>query len=285
MTDLLSRPVRAPVRRRRRRTRPKRRKLLVAIAWPGALAIVAIVIVNTRPTTTPNPECAITSTVSNAAYKFRPDQAQNASIIAAVASTKKLPDHAVTVALAAALQESGLRNLPYGDLDSVGLFQERPSQGWGTTEQILQPAYAAGAFYDRLARVPGWESMPVTQAAQAVEQSAAPNAYANWEGEARAMAIAFTGQAAAGLSCQFGRFGGSPPAPTALANALESEMGSDLLGVPVSTTTGWRVVAWVVAHAYAYHVNSVSFAGETWQPNPGRWTNTPGASVQVVTVG
>ena len=85
----------------------------------------------------------------------------------------------MTVALAAALQESNLLNLPYGDRDSLGLFQQRPSQGWGTAAQILDPAYAASAFYARLVDVPGWESLPVTQAAQLVQSSADPGAYAS----------------------------------------------------------------------------------------------------------
>jgi len=284
VTDLLSRPARAARGRRRTPKRSRRTRLFLATASAGALVTVAIVLVTTQGARTPNPVCAVAPTISNNRYTFTPEQAQNAAIIAAVASAKNLPDHAVTVALAAALQESGLANLPYGDRDSVGLFQERPSQGWGTRTQILQPAYAAGAFYDRLAQVPGWQSMPVTEAAQAVEQSAAPNAYAGWEGQARGMAIAFTGQAAAGLSCRFTQFGGSAPAPTALAGALVGEMGSDLLGVPLSVKTGWRVATWVVAHAYAYHVNSVSFGGQTWRPDPGSWSNDATVSAQVVTV-
>lgn len=284
MTDLLSRPARAAGGRRRRLKRSQRTRLILAAASAVALLTVAIVLVTTQGPATPNPVCAVAPAISNNRYTFTPQQAQNAAIIAAVASSKNMPDHAVTIALAAALQESGLANLPYGDRDSVGLFQERPSQGWGTRTQILQPAYAAGAFYDHLAQVPGWQSMPVTEAAQAVEQSAAPNAYAGWEGQARGMAIAFTGQAAAGLSCRFTQFSGSAPAPTALADALVSEMGSDPLGVPVTAKTGWRVATWVVAHAYSYHVNAVSFAGQTWRPDPGSWTNDTTASAQVVTV-
>ncbi|GGK36669.1 hypothetical protein GCM10010124_31640 [Pilimelia terevasa] len=80
-----------------------------------------------------------------------------------------------------AMQESGLRNLPGGDRDSVGLFQQRPSQGWGTVAQLRDPAYAATKFYQRLAKVPGWERMSVTDAAQAVQRSAYPNAYAKHE--------------------------------------------------------------------------------------------------------
>jgi hypothetical protein len=92
-----------------------------------------------------------------------------------------MPDHAVSVAIATALQESGLRNLNYGDRDSVGLFQQRPSMGWGSYTQVHNPLYAAEQFYDALTAVPGWETMPLTVVAQTVQQSAFGWAYARWE--------------------------------------------------------------------------------------------------------
>jgi murein DD-endopeptidase MepM/ murein hydrolase activator NlpD len=92
------------------------------------------------------------------------------------------------------MQESSLRNLPGGDRDSVGLFQQRPSQGWGTPAQLADPAYAAGKFYSALAAVPGWQAMPLTQAAQAVQRSAHPDAYAKWETDAGALVTEVTGQ-------------------------------------------------------------------------------------------
>src|SRR6202040_3382624 len=98
------------------------------------------------------------------------DQANHATTIAAVGKRMGLPDHAVTIALAAALQESQLHNLDHGDLDSLGLFQQRPSQGWGTAAEVMTPSYAAAAFYEHLVRVPGWETLPVTVAAQRVQR-------------------------------------------------------------------------------------------------------------------
>ncbi|SFC59859.1 C40 family peptidase [Streptomyces aidingensis] len=92
-----------------------------------------------------------------------------------------VPVRGQVVALATALQESGLRNLSYGDRDSLGLFQQRPSQGWGSAEEILDPVYASTKFYEALRQVPGWESLTVTQAAQAVQASAWADAYAKWE--------------------------------------------------------------------------------------------------------
>ena len=84
------------------------------------------------------------------------------------------------VALATGLQESGLRNLNYGDRDSLGVFQQRPSQGWGTPAQIMNPVYAATKFFQALRGVPGWESLPHTVAAQRVQRSGFPDAYAKW---------------------------------------------------------------------------------------------------------
>ncbi|MBS2965933.1 C40 family peptidase [Actinocrinis puniceicyclus] len=122
-------------------------------------------------------------------------QLANARIIAQVGMDMGVPMPGETIALATALQESGLQNLTYGDRDSLGLFQQRPSQGWGTPAQILDPVYASGHFYRHLLMVPGWRSMPTTQAAQAVQRSAYPEAYAKWEREARALAAAMTGSA------------------------------------------------------------------------------------------
>ena len=228
--------------------------------------------------------CTVVSS-AGPTYTLTPEQAQNAAIIAAVAFKAGLPDHAVTVALATSLQETKLRNLPYGDRDSVGLFQQRPSEGWGTQAQLLDPVYSTSAFYGGLTRVPGWQTMSVTDAAQAVQRSADASAYAVWEDEARALAIALTGEVPAGLSCQLSGFAGAAPAPTALGQALSNEMGSDLLGVPVGTKTGWQVAAWSVAHAYNYHVRSVAFAGMIWQPGSGQWkSDTHQPAPQAVTV-
>jgi peptidoglycan DL-endopeptidase CwlO len=96
-------------------------------------------------------------------------------------SKEPLPPHAWVIALATAQQESTLVNVNYGDRDSLGLFQQRPSQGWGTPAQIMNPTYAATKFYQHLVQVPNWQHMPLTDAAQAVQRSAFPNAYARWE--------------------------------------------------------------------------------------------------------
>jgi hypothetical protein len=125
------------------------------------------------------------------------EQTRNATVIITVGQHMKIPARAWVIAVATALQESDLINLgdlgPDNDHDSLGLFQQRPSQGWGTPAQIMNPEYAAGAFYTALRTVTGWETMPVTQAAQRVQRSAYPDAYSKHEARAAAIVGAFTG--------------------------------------------------------------------------------------------
>ncbi|MFD4123906.1 C40 family peptidase [Streptomyces globisporus] len=122
------------------------------------------------------------------------EQIPHAQTIVAAGISLHVPRRGQIVAIATAMQESRLRNLSYGDRDSLGLFQQRPSQGWGTADQIRDPVYSAERFYKALVTVDGWEQLTVTQAAQAVQQSGYPNAYAQWENLATALqkAIATT---------------------------------------------------------------------------------------------
>jgi hypothetical protein len=208
--------------------------------------------------------------VAQAAFVLDLEQAANVTTIAAVGKGLGLPDHAATVAIAAALQESGLHNLDHGDLDSIGLFQQRPSQGWGTAVQIMTPRYAATAFYQRLIKVPDWETLSVTDAAQSVQHSAAPNAYAQWESSARVVAQAVTGEAPAGLTCRY------PPSnrqavDAALSAAVADEVGAPNLDVPVASARGWTVAAWLVGHAQHYNINVVAFSGQRWTAASGTW--------------
>jgi hypothetical protein len=110
------------------------------------------------------------------------DTAQTAiaATIVAVGRAKGVPAWGWVVAVATAMQESRLRNLPDGDADSIGVFQQRPSQGWGTPTQLASPIYQAGKFYDALLSVPNWQRLPADQAAQQVQRSAYPRAYGQW---------------------------------------------------------------------------------------------------------
>jgi len=277
-------PARTPLTERhvsRERTGIRRAHLIGGVAAVG-LAVVAFVVVARAPRPVIPARCRIPSIVAGDTYSITPVQAQDAAIIAAVALRKGMADHAVTVALATSLQETQLRNLPYGDLDSLGLFQQRPSEGWGTRAQIMDPNYAASRFYDRLAQVSGWQAMAVTQAAQLVQRSATPDAYAAWETEARSLARALTGEIPTGVSCQLDGFGGLTPASTALEQAATTQMGAQLIGVPVSMKLGWQVASWAVAHAYRYHLTSVAFDGRRWTVASGAWK--PIAASEPVTV-
>ncbi|MER5442562.1 NlpC/P60 family protein [Streptomyces sp. NPDC002790] len=122
------------------------------------------------------------------------EQIPNAQTIVATGISLDVPKKGQIIAIATAMQESRLRNLASGDRDSLGLFQQRPSQGWGTAQQIRDPVYASEAFYKHLLKVDGWQQMKVTQAAQAVQKSGYPDAYAQWEDLATALqkAIAAT---------------------------------------------------------------------------------------------
>ncbi|MGB9377272.1 MAG: hypothetical protein WCB04_07140 [Mycobacteriales bacterium] len=198
-----------------------------------------------------------------------PHQAGNAMTIAATATREGLPAHAVTIAIATALQESKLRNLSYGDRDSVGLFQQRPSQGWGTAEQIQDPRYASTKFFGALSRIRGWQTMPVAEAAQLVQHSADGSAYAQWETQARTLAVATTGQAAEGVACTYRRHAGDP---AKLAARVGADYGPHALDRPaVSTARGWEIAGFLVVHATEYRVAQVSYLGRTWKPSSGRW--------------
>jgi hypothetical protein len=146
--------------------------------------------------------CQVVGESTGAIYRMVPDQLANASTIADLAMRRGLPQQAVVVALATSMQESKLTNLDYGDRDSIGLFQQRPSQGWGSKEQLIDPIYATGKFYDALLKVVSWQSLPVAAAAQAVQRSGFPDAYASWQPRATALAAALTGTTDLRLTCR-----------------------------------------------------------------------------------
>jgi cell wall-associated NlpC family hydrolase len=154
--------------------------LVLAIASPAALAVTA----------EPSASSADHTCVSGPAQPssgLTVEQRSNAAVIMSVGDAMGVPARGAVVAIATALQESRLRNLAYGDRDSLGLFQQRPSQGWGSPAQIEDPAYAARQFFTHLLAIPGWTGLSVTVAAQTVQRSATPDAYAQWEGEATAI--------------------------------------------------------------------------------------------------
>lgn len=226
--------------------------------------------------------------VGDATVRLSPEQTANAATISAVSVERQLPPRAVTIALATAIQESKLRNLRYGDADSQGLFQQRPSQGWGTVEQVTDPVYSSNAFYDALVQVPDWQSGVVTEVAQEVQRSAFPDAYADHEQEGRVLASVLTGQEGrqTRMTCRLGEAGSgdAPGLVAALAEQFGPAVGAQVAdGTVVVRTpagdpgTAWAVATWAVAHADARGVSAVTVGDRTWrrdQADP-RWEEAP----------
>jgi hypothetical protein len=251
------------------------RRLLVLVVVLAAVAAGAVAGIRALiGTVTAAPGCTLGS--GPAAVGLEPEQAADAATIAAVALRLGLPNHAVTVALAAALQESKLYNLDYGDRDSLGVFQQRPSQGWGTPAQLRDPAYAAGAFYSHLTRIPGWQLLPVSTAAQRVQHSADGSAYAQWEEEARALARTLTGEVEAGLTCRFDH----APAPraAALTTAARAQFGPRWQATDLDRGHDWAAAEWLVAHAYVYGIVEVDVRGMRWTSASGKWRASSSAA-------
>jgi hypothetical protein len=173
---------------------------LLGLAGVGvAVAVGYAVVQQVKPILQPD-RC--TATVGGRTVTLDVEQAENAALITAISVDRGMPARAATIALATAYQESKLYNLETGDRDSLGLFQQRPSQGWGSREQVLDPYYATNAFYDGLDRIGDYESMRVTEAAQAVQRSGFPEAYADHEADARVLASALTGNSPHAFSCR-----------------------------------------------------------------------------------
>jgi len=245
-----------------------------------------------------------TATVQGATVELDPEQAENAALIAAISVRRGMPPRAATIALATAYQESKLTNIDYGDRDSLGLFQQRPSQGWGTREQLLDPEYSINAFYDALAQVDGYETMEITVAAQEVQRSGYPEAYADHEADARVLASALTGQSWRAFHCTVTdepeeaatRLGpaGLTQRAAVVRDDIEAAFGPQSLGgfapggvrdghmegsahydgravdvffrpvTEASKDRGWALAHYLVAHAARLDVRTVIFDARIW---------------------
>jgi hypothetical protein len=284
-----------------------RRWLLTLLA---ALVVVAATGVAVERGTGPLPDPqGCRAVVDGVVVSLSSEQAENASVIAAVAVRRGLPARAASIALATAYQESKLRNLSHGDRDSVGLFQQRPSQGWGTVSQIRDPYYAANRFYDELQKVHGYQDMRITEAAQRVQRSGFPEAYEAHAPDARALASALTGYSPARFSCVVREPAGLPrqrlgpdgltPRAEVVRVSLERSFGRLSLGGfapggvssghmkgsahydgraidvfvrPVSAATnrkGWAVASYLVAHAASLGIEHVIFDKRIWTAGSG----------------
>jgi hypothetical protein len=217
-----------------------------------------------------------TAVVGDRKAELAPDQAVYASLITAVAVQRGLPPRAASIALATAMQESKLRNIGHGDQagpDSRGLFQQRPSQGWGTEAQVMDPYYAVNAFYDALVKVPGYETLEITDAAQRVQRSAFPTAYAEHEDMGRSFASGLSGQTPGAVQCTLrsaGTEGDTGAVLAELGRAYGSLPATDegqALVVEASGSTAWSVAQWAVANAKGLDVVRVDVAGRSWDRN------------------
>jgi hypothetical protein len=233
-------------------------------------------------------------------------QTADAASIAGVAVSEHLPRKALTIAYATALQEAKLENPGYGDLDSVGVFQQRPSEGWGRADQLQNPTFAARAFFGALVKVPGYTRLPVYEAAQDVQRSADGYAYQQWAPTGAALAAAFTATphavtcwydpatqaasdgvgtrldlaaAARSLEGTFGRPGGKGPV-LRVTTARSGKSGS----FTVTAAAGWAVANWLMANAVSFGITKLRYGGYQWTAalTESEWQTDPGAQARSI---
>ncbi|MFJ1752196.1 hypothetical protein [Kitasatospora sp. NPDC088134] len=279
-----------------RRRRPWGRVLVGVLALSVVGGLVVYLNRDKSPAV-PDEGCRITTATGSGTLEL--PAAANAATITAVAISRGLPERAVTISLATAIQESKLRNLEGGDRDSVGLFQQRPSQGWGTVDQIMDPVYSTNKFLDALVKVNGYAQMPLTDAAQQVQRSGYPQAYAKHEGSATLLSTVLTGREPAALDCVVHQLPDPNPtdpaekAPTAaaLTEQVRREFGKAVAVGPdakapkdprevlafspqvtASTAaaggaaqTGWALAHWSVARAADLGIGQVAYDGKVWR--------------------
>jgi hypothetical protein len=259
--------------------------VVALLALVGTLGVVAVLRSFSHGIKLPSLAGSRCVVSANGTVELDPVQMANAATITAVGVRRGMPEQAVVVALATALQESKLENRDDGDRDSIGLFQQRPSQGWGTADKIKDPRYAADHFYTALKKVKGYQKMRVTDAAQRVQRSAYPNAYQKWADEAQILAQALTGRVASAVACTVT---GAPAlrgaaAATALITGLRLDWGKGLAksaaaeqaaGLTVAVadpSAGWRYAHWLVSHASDTGLERVRFDNLQWQAAQGKW--------------
>ena len=281
------------------------RRVIAVVAGSTVVALVAVIgWVALRGDVIPflgDDECH--ADVGDRTVVLDPSQARYAGLITAIGVQRGMPARAASIALATAYQESDLRNLDGGDRDSLGLFQQRPSQGWGTVGQLMDPVFATNAFFDALQQVDGYETMEITVAAQEVQRSAYPDAYADHEADARTLASALTGNSPGAFSCRLRDAEGSSAdlrrsGLTARADVVLRDVQAVFPGQPVggfepggvstghmegsahydgravdifvrpisaaNKTRGWAIAQYLVSQAERLSVRTVIFDARIW---------------------
>lgn len=283
--------------RARRRARRRERSVTRHLAVPLVMVLLFAGIaggsyVALQRYGSPAHEGTCVATGLGTSHRYTTDRVANAALISAVAVDRGLPPRAASIALATAYQESQLQNIDYGDRDSVGLFQQRPSQGWGSVEEIQDPVHSTNAFYDVLETIPGYEVADINDVAQQVQRSGHPEAYRDHETEGRLYASALTGHSGPNLVCtldpvgatvspeqvreqlvrQFprsvesGRFSAGLAPAASVAPQLPQGAGATALVIDTGgdEPLGWALANWAVARAADDGVVQVSYRGRVW---------------------
>lgn len=245
-----------------------------------------------RTTTVPVAEQCVARS-GDASFPLSAEQAMNASIIVSESIRRGLPARAATIALATAMQESRLQNIDYGDRDSVGLFQQRPSQDWGTVEQIMNPWYSSGQFYDHLVRVRNWQSGDINDVAQAVQRSGVPDGYRKHVESAKVWASVLTGNSTAGLTCLNRTAKAEYPNTKALSqilsiglkgNVTSTRSGKTLTLTAKSPALAWAAAAMTMSTLQNEPINTITVGTQTWTHSTeqlGTWQQgTPSATAK-----
>ena len=278
--------------------------LVLTGAAIGAVVATGHFVANNHPVTH---DGSCTVTANGDSYVRIAEQTNNAALVAAVAARRGLPPFASTIGIATAMQESGLVNVAYGDRDSLGLFQQRPSQGWGTEKQVQDPHHAANSFYRHLERLDGWEEMRVTDAAQMVQRSGFPEAYEKHADEAAAWSAAFRGQVPfAAVDCDLDAVS-DPSTAKQFTTRIKADWGKSAYSVAVvgrndravllgiTAVSGKQedldaIANWSVGVAAEEAVASVAFGDSHWlreqgvaaAPTPGAYAGVLVAVVETV---
>src|SRR5215210_3652367 len=246
--------------------------LLLALVIVVGLGVGAFLWLRGRGLTGPVPgQQRCVATANDQSVTLDLEQAHYASIVAGLSVKRGLPPRAASIAVATTYQETGIRNLDYGDRDSVGLFQQRPSQGWGSRKQLLDPYYASDKFYDALVKINDWETEDITTVAQRIQNSSYPDAYRDHEADARVLASALTGHSTEGFTCL--ERAGKSGKPSALVSSIEKTFGTvsdktkdKVVGIDArSGALAWAYAGHALANADRYGVVGVKVDGQQWQ--------------------
>lgn len=250
------------------------RRVAILVSVVAALGLIAVggVVVLAVMNREPLPiDDRCTATAGGNSTTLDPERAYYAALISGVSVKRGLVPRAASIALATAFQESGMRNLDYGHSDSIGLFQQRPSKGWGTVEEIMDPWYSSATFYKALVKVSEWETGDINDIAQAVQRSAHPEAYRKHVSKARTLASSLTGETPASFSCRVRDPGAADP--DGMADLLTKTLGKTIAvaadgdGLVVTADnpqTAWSAAHLAIAGVARYGLDGVQVGGWAW---------------------